>query len=133
MSVDIKQKLTLASVAALMTTEVLQAMPVGIAFGLAAHLSGVSNPQVLRAQFIFDKQIIVKVVLGALAGSSFSFAALSVYNPQLFNKVREAKGFGDKGVVSGIVGGLLQGAGMAIAGEFHYRKNIFISGLENLT
>jgi hypothetical protein len=60
----------------------------------------------------------MKMFLGGLTGSALSLAFLSWLNPHAFDKVRETRGFGDKGAVTAIIGGLLQGAGMALAGEF---------------
>jgi len=68
------------------------------------------------AQFIFEKEIMMKMFLGGLSGSALSLAILSVYDTHAFDKAREGRGFGDKGAVSAVLGGLIQGAGMALAG-----------------
>jgi len=93
------------------------AVPVGLAFGAAVTLSGVSSPEIIRGQFIFDKYIMFKMFLGALGTSALSFVILSLLNPKEFEKARESRGFGDKGAGSAILGGGIQGAGMALAGS----------------
>jgi uncharacterized membrane protein YedE/YeeE len=98
-----------------MSKDIILAMPIGLVFGAAVHLSGVSSPQALRAQFIFEKQIMMKMFLGGIAGSALSLAIISYYNTHAFDKARETRGFGDKGIMSAVVGGIIQGSGMAIA------------------
>jgi uncharacterized membrane protein YedE/YeeE len=100
-----------------MIGQVLAAVPMGIAFGLAIQSSGVASPDAIRAQFIFEKEIMMKMFLGGVAGSAFAMAILAYLNPKEFDKARESKGWGDKGASSAIIGGLLQGIGMALAGS----------------
>ena len=101
-----------------MSKEILEAVPIGMALGMLTHLCGLSNPQAIRGQFIFDKHVMLKTFLGGVTGSALSFAILSLINPDEFDKKRAAKGYGDKGAITAAMGGFLQGAGMAISGEF---------------
>ena len=57
----------------------------------------------------------MKMFLGGLAGSALSLALLSSLYKEKFDKARESRGWGDKGVVSAILGGFIQGSGMALA------------------
>jgi uncharacterized membrane protein YedE/YeeE len=96
--------------------EIGTAMPVGMAFGYVIQSSGVSAPEVIRGQMIFEKEIMMKMFLSGLAGSAFSLAFLSWLDSHAFEKARESRGWGDKGIVSAVIGGSLQGIGMAISG-----------------
>lgn len=98
-------------------TSVGMAMPVGMVFGYVIQSSGVSAPEVIRGQMIFEKEIMMKMFLSGLAGSAFSLAILDWMEKHAFDKARESRGWGDKGVASAIIGGLLQGIGMSIAGS----------------
>ena len=81
-------------------------------------LGKVTNPIVIRQQFLFQRFIMLKMFLGAAAGSALFLAVLSVTSPQRFGIARQ--GFIDsmenKGLTAVIVGPMLLGAGMALSG-----------------
>ena len=85
------------------------AVPVGVLFGSLVQSSGVSSPLALRAQFIFEKEIMMKMFLGGLAGSALSLAILHFFYEKEFNIARSKRGWGDKGAVSAVIGGMVQG------------------------
>jgi uncharacterized membrane protein YedE/YeeE len=78
--------------------------------------SGVHTPQAIRAQFLFEREIMLKMFLGAAGTSAIVLVVLNSWFPSAFQKAREARGWGDKGLVTSIVGGMMQGAGMALSG-----------------
>ena len=93
-------------------------MVMGLIFGAVMDLGKVTNPIVIREQFIFQRFIMLKMFLSAAGTSAFCFAVLSKTAPRKFEAAREAffPGLVQKGFLSVVIGPLLLGAGMALAG-----------------
>ena len=89
----------------------------GLVFGALFEKSHVYEPMAIRGQFNFEKWIMMKMFMGAVAGSCGSFAILSAAAPAKFAAVRAGFHPVQRGIVTGgVCGGGLLGAGMAIAG-----------------
>ena len=89
----------------------------GLVFGALYEKSHVYEPMAIRGQFNFEKWIMMKMFMGAVAGSCGSFAILSAAAPAKFAAVRAGFHPVQRGIVTGgVCGGGLLGAGMAIAG-----------------
>lgn len=95
----------------------LAVLPIGAAFGLLVRSSGVYSPTAIRGQMIFHYNIMFKMFMGGLCGSALAFVVLQRLHPERFDKVRETKGFGDKGALAAVVGGMIQGVGMTLSGS----------------
>ena len=96
----------------------LAAVCMGLVFGSVMDVGKVTNPIVIRQQFIFQRFIMLKMFLGAAGSSAFFFALLSELSPRRFHVARQ--GFVDsvaaKGFSATMVGPFILGAGMALAG-----------------
>lgn len=89
----------------------------GICFGFLFEKSHVYEPQAIRGQFNFERWIMMKMFMGAVTASCFSFVLLSVFAPQRFETVRLNFHPIKRGLLSGgALGGGLLGVGMAVAG-----------------
>lgn len=90
----------------------------GLVFGVVMDLAKVTNPVVIREQFIFQRFIMLKMFLGAAGGSGFFFAILSKVAPRRFEVARAGffPGLVTKGITAVTVGPFLLGVGMALAG-----------------
>jgi uncharacterized membrane protein YedE/YeeE len=89
----------------------------GTVFGFLFEKSHVYEPTAIRGQFNFEKWIMIKMFMGAVAGSCTSFALLSIFFPAKFAAVRAGFHPVQRGYVGGgAAGGAILGAGMAIAG-----------------
>ena len=80
--------------------------------------SAVYEPRVIRGQFIYEKFIMLKMFLSALAVASLSLALLSVLAKTSFDRAYTAYVgcLMKKGVVGTLIGGFLLGAGMTVSG-----------------
>eukprot|EP00746_Dinoflagellata_sp_MGD_P140697 gnl/MRDRNA2_/MRDRNA2_73899_c0_seq2.p1 gnl/MRDRNA2_/MRDRNA2_73899_c0~~gnl/MRDRNA2_/MRDRNA2_73899_c0_seq2.p1 ORF type:complete len:405 (+),score=51.86 gnl/MRDRNA2_/MRDRNA2_73899_c0_seq2:80-1294(+) len=95
----------------------ISAMAMGFIFGFLFEKSHCYEPTSIRGQFIFKKWIMIKMFMGAVTGACLMFTTMSVATPKLFEKVRDAFPPPQRGFVSGgILGGVLLGFGMVIAG-----------------
>jgi len=89
----------------------------GFIFGWMFEKSHCYEPRSIRGQFIFKKWIMIKMFMGAVAGSCLVFTMLSIAAPKRFAEVRAAFPPPCRGFVSGgILGGVILGFGMCIAG-----------------
>ncbi|KAH9254243.1 hypothetical protein BASA81_007844 [Batrachochytrium salamandrivorans] len=92
-------------------------LPIGVAFGMLVRSSGVYSPTTIRGQMIFHYNIMMKMFMGGMCGSALAFVVLQRLYPERFDNVRETKGFGDKGALAAVVGGMIQGVGMTLSGS----------------
>ena len=93
------------------------AAAMGVIFGGLFEKAHVFEPQMTRGQFIFERWIMIKMFMGAIAGSSLAFSVLSLAAPSKFDAVRASFHPAQRGYVSGgMLGGSILGAGMAVAG-----------------
>lgn len=92
------------------------AFGMGAVFGMALDRSGVAMPAIIRAQFIWTRQLMIKMWISALGTSALVFAAAHRVAPEAFNQTRARRPWSDKGFVTVAVGGLVQGVGMALTG-----------------
>ena len=67
----------------------LAAVVMGLVFGSVMDLGKVTNPIVIRQQFIFQRFIMLKMFLGAAGSSAFCFALLSKLSPRRFHVARQ--------------------------------------------
>ncbi|CAH1799204.1 unnamed protein product [Owenia fusiformis] len=93
----------------------------GIVFGWALEKTRVFEPRSIRGQFVFERFIMLKMFLAAVAAGQLCMAALSVlpFTKQKFNLSIDAYTgcFKEtKGLLTSSVGPFLLGAGMALAG-----------------
>lgn len=90
----------------------------GLLFGVFMDLSKVTNPIVIREQFIFQRFLMLKIFLAAGGSSALFFAILSVLVPGRFAAARAAffPSLENKGLATIVLGAMLLGAGMALAG-----------------
>jgi uncharacterized membrane protein YedE/YeeE len=93
------------------------AAAMGLIFGGLFEKAHVFEPRMVRGQFIFERWIMIKMFMGAIAGSSLAFSVLSLAAPSKFDAVRASFHPAQRGYVSGgMLGGSILGAGMAVAG-----------------
>eukprot|EP01047_Picozoa_sp_COSAG01_P034441 COSAG01_NODE_2588_length_7414_cov_4.548052_2_plen_360_part_00 len=110
---QLQQQLTITKTFTRLATAALM----GLVFGFLFEKSHVYEPMAIRGQFNFEKWIMLKMFMGAVAGSCVSFASLSVLAPAKFSAVRAGFHPTRRGYVAGgICGGAILGTGMAIAG-----------------
>jgi len=90
----------------------------GLIFGGVMDLAKVTLPIVIREQFIFQRFIMLKMFLGAAGFSALVFAILSKVAPQRFEIARgmSADCVRNKGLMAEVVGPMILGCGMALAG-----------------
>lgn len=90
----------------------------GFVFGMAIQKGAVYEPRVIRGQFIYEKFIMLKMFLSALAVGSLSLALLSVLAKTSFDRAYTTYVgcLMKKGVVGTLIGGFLLGAGMTVSG-----------------
>ncbi|XP_076442413.1 uncharacterized protein LOC143281215 [Babylonia areolata] len=92
----------------------------GIIFGFALEKGRVFEPQVIIDQMLFTRFVMLKMFLSASATSMFVFSSLSMLpatHQHFARAMREfTSGFGNKGVVSSLVGGSILGIGMTLSG-----------------
>ena len=91
------------------------AVTMGAVFGVVMERSGVANPATIRAQLVFAQQHMLKMFLAAVGASALVAASLERAWPDEFHRARRAR-VGEKGLRTMAVGGLAQGAGMALSG-----------------
>ena len=91
------------------------AMFCGLIFGFAFERSRVYEPLVIREQFVFRKWIMLKMFMGACAGSTISFLIVLFTRPAVFEKARQENLVG-KPVAVVAVGAAILGMGMVVAG-----------------
>ncbi|GBG30623.1 Hypothetical Protein FCC1311_068432 [Hondaea fermentalgiana] len=90
----------------------------GLIFGFAFAKSRVYEPHVIRAQFLFEKWIMLKMFLAAAGTSAAVFAVAAIVAPAKFEAARldwDSSRCG-RGPRSAALGGMILGSGMAIAG-----------------
>lgn len=94
---------------------------VGLMFGIALEKSRVHEPTMLRNQLILKKYIYLKLFLAIVATGMFVLSLLAMLPVSRLAFVRGCIGFfnqfSDRGISSSLLGGLLLGSGMAIAGS----------------
>ncbi|XP_071834399.1 thiosulfate transporter TsuA-like [Apostichopus japonicus] len=103
-----------------MFSQVFTCCLAGITFGFVLEKGRVFEPIIIQDQMTFHRNVMLKMFLGAIAASQFSFALLSLI-PSTSSRVALTrftfmKRIGEKSVASAAVGGSLLGAGMAISG-----------------
>ena len=91
-------------------------LTMGTVFGYAAERSLMGNSSTIRSQLVFEHFPMLKMFVSAVGTSSVVFTLLHHWYPEDFNRARAARGFGDKGLFTMVVGGLMQGVGMALSG-----------------
>ncbi|XP_078670255.1 thiosulfate transporter TsuA-like [Branchiostoma floridae x Branchiostoma belcheri] len=91
----------------------------GILFGIALEKTRVFEPNVIRDQFVYQRFIMMKAFLAAMATGLLCLgvmATLPVTRP-VFHEIRHVFiDHQEKGVVTSVVGGTLLGMGMTISG-----------------
>ncbi|EKX35576.1 hypothetical protein GUITHDRAFT_79714 [Guillardia theta CCMP2712] len=82
-------------------------------------LGKVTLPLVIREQFIFRREIMLKMFLGASAGSAYCIAGVSLIFPLHFERAREEfmSTLQCKGLIPIILGAFILGCGMALSGS----------------
>jgi hypothetical protein len=94
----------------------------GFTFGFCLEKSRVFEPMVIRGQFVFERWIMLKMFLAAMATSCISFALCCHFAPDQFTVVRKKMtGCCDGScavvpLLRGAIGACLLGVGMAISG-----------------
>lgn len=89
----------------------------GLVFGFLFEKSHVYEPASIRGQFNFERWVMLKMFMGAVAGSCVAFSIISVVAPERFDAVRRSFHPCTRGYLSGgILGGAILGLGMVIAG-----------------
>ncbi|EKX31573.1 hypothetical protein GUITHDRAFT_83000 [Guillardia theta CCMP2712] len=91
----------------------------GLVFGSAMDLGKVTLPLVIREQFIFRREIMLKMFLGASAGSAYCIAGASLIFPLHFERAREEfmSTLQCKGLIPIILGAFILGCGMCLSGS----------------
>uniref|UniRef100_A0A7S4NSJ1 Sulphur transport domain-containing protein n=2 Tax=Guillardia theta TaxID=55529 RepID=A0A7S4NSJ1_GUITH len=97
---------------------ILGAACISLVAGVVLDLGKVVLPLGVRSQFIFKLFVMMKIVLGASAGSAYCLAGMSLVLPLQFNRVREEFMGAQQclGIVPILVGAFILGCGMALAG-----------------
>jgi len=95
---------------------VVTAFGMGSIFGFVLDRSDVMLPSVIRAQMVFTRQSMLKMWCSALGTTAIVFMAVHFIVPDLFERIRRARPYGDKGFLTLMLGGLIQGAGMTLTG-----------------
>ncbi|EKX35577.1 hypothetical protein GUITHDRAFT_79713 [Guillardia theta CCMP2712] len=82
-------------------------------------LGKVTLPLVIREQFIFRREIMLKMFLGASAGSAYCIAGVSLIFPMHFEIAREGfmSSLQCKGLIPIILGAFILGCGMCLSGS----------------
>jgi uncharacterized membrane protein YedE/YeeE len=88
----------------------------GILFGYVMDQAMVSSPTSIRRQFIFNKFIMLKMFLTAAGVGAVVFSFMEYFMSEKFHQVRCSRGYSDKGLLTLLIGGILQGIGMALSG-----------------
>jgi len=94
----------------------------GIAFGWSFEKARVYSPLAIRAQFVFARFIMLKMFMGAVAGSALCFIVLNKFFPERFDAMRSffIKAPVDEAAETPLrkaaIGGALLGSGMALSG-----------------
>ena len=91
----------------------------GLVFGLAFSKSRVFEPANIRAQFLFERFVMLKMFMGAMGTGAVCLSFLARRDPAAFARARALwKGsMAPNGLLtSAALGGVLLGVGMAIAG-----------------
>ncbi|KAK7108480.1 thiosulfate transporter TsuA-like [Littorina saxatilis] len=101
-------------------SKLLGAMLLGFVFGIAMEKTRVFEPKSVRLQMVFEKWIMLKMFLAALASSLLSISILSLI-PLTREKYRHASDefvtcVASKGVVTSCLGPCLLGVGMTLSG-----------------
>lgn len=93
----------------------------GIVFGVSMHKAHMSYPDVVQKQMLLKQFTFVKFLLSALATSMFTLSLLAMIPITHRSFMITCNGYYnklmDKSVMSSIVGGLVMGAGMTVAGS----------------
>lgn len=90
----------------------------GLCFGFFFEKSHCYEPASIRGQFIFERWVMLKMFMGAVAASCLVFSLLSVAAAEHFEAVRRSfvpacsRGW----VTGGVIGGALLGTGMCLGG-----------------
>ncbi|XP_071098714.1 thiosulfate transporter TsuA-like [Haliotis cracherodii] len=92
----------------------------GFLFGVALEKARVFEPESIRLQMVFEKWIMLKMFLAAVASGQLFLAILSVV-PHTKYRFEQASSefvqcFADKGLLTSSVGPLILGAGMTLGG-----------------
>jgi len=91
----------------------------GTIFGFAMQKGHVYEPAVIRGQMLFQKWNMMKMFLGAAATGIVAIAAVALFVPGGRGKVVSARAWafsGYRGTVAAMLGGMILGAGMSLAG-----------------
>jgi hypothetical protein len=88
----------------------------GIVFAFALDRCGVMYPAVIRSQFVFKNFAMLKMMLTAVAASSAILCIINIFVPTQFDELRRKRKFTDKGFLTLIFGGFIQGSAMAVSG-----------------
>ncbi|XP_076441521.1 thiosulfate transporter TsuA-like [Babylonia areolata] len=100
--------------------QLLGSLVLGFVFGVALEKTRVFEPKSIRLQMVFERWIMLKMFLAALASSMLGLGVLSAL-PFSQNKFRHASDafvtcLNNKGVVTSGVGAFVLGAGMTVCG-----------------
>lgn len=91
----------------------------GLAFGWLFERSHVYEPDSIRQQFIFAKNIMLKMFMGAVAGACVSFFIwdrMITGGAAVLAKIRRDQSCGSPAVPVAVFGGAVLGVGMVVAG-----------------
>ena len=95
--------------------ELVSCALMGVVFGIALEKGRVVDPIAMQGQFIFRRWFMMKFFFSGVASSMMVFAACSWLFPDRFRLIRSDKtGCGER-LAKPLAGGLLLGAGMAVA------------------
>lgn len=101
---------------------VCAALAMGFVFGWSFEKSRVYTPLAIRAQFVFARWMMLKMFMGAVAGSVLCFLVLHAFFPERFEAMRSffVKAPVDEACAIPVrkagIGGAMLGGGMALAG-----------------
>lgn len=92
---------------------------IGLLFGFALEKAKVYDPQIIRDQMIFKRFIMIKMFFSALAASTIVVLIYRTRFPSAYAKILESSKdlLKKKSFVSLIVGGMILGFGMTVAGS----------------
>jgi hypothetical protein len=96
--------------------QILTSFSMGTAFGFVLDRSGVMLPATIRAQFLFTREVMLKMWLAAVGVSALMHIISSSVHPDVFARIRSHREYGEKGVITLVAGGFIQGMGMACTG-----------------
>ena len=95
--------------------ELVSCALMGVVFGIALEKGRVVDPIAMRGQFLFRRWFMMKFFFSGVASSMMVFATCSWLYPDRFRLIRSDKtGCGER-LAKPLAGGLLLGAGMAVA------------------